>query len=261
MKIYISTDLEGVAGVVDFDLQTAPESPYYDEARSLLTGEVNAAVEGILETGDHEVVVLDGHGHRGLLYRELHKEAKAILGRPLHYPFAFDGSFDALFIVGQHAMAGTPGGNLHHTQNHKSVVGMWLNGEPIGEIGTFAAVAGYFNVPFVFLSGDSAACREAQRYAEGVITVAVKEGINQGAAICLSHSKACESIRAGAREACGRVREIKPFKVPPPISIKMEFMSINSTYNYQGREGVRITGPTTIEATGDDYLKVLRAVF
>jgi len=55
--IFLITDAEGVGGICRQD-QTDPKD---QEMRQLLTGEVNAAVEGFLAGGADEVMVWDGH--------------------------------------------------------------------------------------------------------------------------------------------------------------------------------------------------------
>ncbi|MDP7133356.1 MAG: M55 family metallopeptidase, partial [Planctomycetota bacterium] len=96
-KIFILCDLEGTAGVVDFELQTYPTARYYDQAKRLASLEVNAVVDGILESGPTEIIILDGHGPGGINYELMHKEAKMMIGRPLPQPW-LDDSYDAIFL-------------------------------------------------------------------------------------------------------------------------------------------------------------------
>jgi len=95
MKIYLMTDMEGVAGVVNGDDYLAPGARYYEVARELVTGEVNAAIEGALEGGATEFLVVDGHGQGAINPLLLHPAARLLTGRPLGYPFGIDESFTA----------------------------------------------------------------------------------------------------------------------------------------------------------------------
>ena len=158
MKIYIMTDLEGVAGVVDFESQTYDTGKYYEKAKELLTAEVNAAVEGAMRAGATEILVCDGHGQGGIVPELIHPSAKLLHGRPIGRFWEIDSSkWDACFLLAHHAMNGTPDGNLNHTYSSKTIVKMLLNGTPIGEIGMNIYLAGWFGIPAVLITGDEAA--------------------------------------------------------------------------------------------------------
>lgn len=222
LKIYILSDLEGTAGVIDFDNYGEPGARYYEFAKSLVTGEVNAAVQGALDAGASEVLVFDGHGKGGINPLELHPEARLLAGRPVSYPFGLDASFDAMLIVGQHAKAGTPGGHLAHTGNFE-VKEYTINGISLGELGVNMLFASYFGVPTVMVAGDGAACREALGLVPNVETAAVKEGLNWGAAIHLHPHKARELIREKARLGIERRREISLYRIDPPYERRIEY--------------------------------------
>src|SRR5689334_8643610 len=82
-KVLIVTDLEGVGGVNSAEEQLLPGQRRYEESRRLLTGEVNAAVQGALDAGAVEVVIWDGHdGSRTLAIDEIHPRAKLLQGKP-----------------------------------------------------------------------------------------------------------------------------------------------------------------------------------
>jgi D-amino peptidase len=226
-RAFILTDLEGVAGVVSFETQTVPAGAYYDEAKRLLTGEVNAAVEALLDSGVDDVLVCDGHGAGGIAYTELHPAARLLHGRPITVSqlFAPLQSYDAALVIGQHAQAGAPAGNMNHTQDSTAIDFIRLNGRPIGEIAQFALYAGSLGVPVIFLSGDTAACREAEELLPRAITVSVKEGLGRGAAISLSAPEARRRIREGVGAAVRRHRErpVEPAAWPGPYVLEKRF--------------------------------------
>ena len=157
MRIYVVCDIEGVAGVIDHRLQCCEGGTYYGQARRLATLELNALVEGALEGGATGTVAWDGHClFPGSIDPELlHPECKLVMGAGDGGPVGLDGSYDALFQCGLHAMRGTSRALMSH--------GGWeLNVRRIGEIGASALKAGHHGVPFVFISGDRSAVEEAR---------------------------------------------------------------------------------------------------
>jgi len=223
-KIFIVTDMEGVGGVNNADEQLLPGQRRYDESRKLLAGEVNAAVAGALEAGASDVVIWDGHdSSRSLSIDEIHPRARLIQGEPTPPDYYLARKlYDGIMFVGQHAMAGAKGGVLAHSQSF-SVQNIFLNGKPVGEIGQAAAIAGYFDIPAIMLSGDQAACDELLDIQPKAETVAVKRLAGKGATLSLSHAEARVQIQAAARRAVARIREFAPWKVQEPVEMKFEY--------------------------------------
>jgi len=181
VKIYIMTDMEGVAGILDHDNWcAAPErgypGRYYDLGRELLTREVNAAIDGICQAGATEIVVSDGHGQGGIHPVLLDRRAQLTRGFPSGWPGVLDASFDAVMWIGQHAKAGTPYAHLAHTQSFRYLE-QRINGVAVGEFGQLLFCASELGVPAIFGSGDEAFCREAAEMVPGIVTVAVKRGL------------------------------------------------------------------------------------
>src|SRR5687768_5495061 len=179
MKIYIMTDMEGVAGVVSSVDYCAPDSRYYEVGRTLTTLETNAATEGALEAGATDFLVVDGHGHGAIDPLQLHPAARLLAGRPLGYPFGCDRSFDVAFSIGQHAKANAPGGQLAHSGSF-TVENQILNGQSLGQLGINMPFAAYFGVPTVLVAGDQACADEAHALVPQIETVAVKVGFDRG---------------------------------------------------------------------------------
>lgn len=223
MKIYIMTDIEGAALVHSFK-QTRPkppdEPPAKLKARELLTGEVNAAIDGILDTvKEAEIYVTDGHGTGGLFTDQLRPEASVVLG--LRSGELIDETFDGYFFVGQHAMAGAENGVLAHTYSSKSYEYHKLNGKLVGEFACRAAMAGTVGIPTVFVSGDLAATREAEAVIPDIVSATVKWGYGWEACVSLSPAQARELIREKAREACERMGEMSPYVVNGPYELEV----------------------------------------
>jgi D-amino peptidase len=220
----IVTDMEGVGGVNNADEPLLPGQRRFDESRGFLVGELNAAIKGLLEAGAGRVVVWDGHdGSRSLSIADIGPATELIQGRPTPANYYLqDRLYDGILFVGQHAMAGAKNGVLAHSQSF-TVERITLNGRSVGEIGQVAAIAGYFHVPVIMLSGDQAACDELLELQPKAETVAVKRGVGKASAISLSHNEARKRIQEAARRAAVRVRQFTPWAVEGPVELKFEF--------------------------------------
>jgi D-amino peptidase len=212
--------------VFSFEEQVFATGKYYEAARRLLTAEVNAAVAGALEAGVEDVLVIDGHGCGGIHYESLHEAARVMQGgapwcrADLCAPLMQ--AFDVTAIIGQHAMEGAVEGNLNHSQSSQNVAEIRLNGKPIGELAQWALFCGAFGIPLIFVSGDHAACREAEALIPGIPTAAVKQGLSRGSAISLSAPGAHAAIREGIAKAVHRHQRqpIAPLKWPGPYRLE-----------------------------------------
>lgn len=238
-KVYVVTDMEGVDGIFDMELQVEPwTSPRWEESRKLLTGEVNAAVQGLYEGGATEVTVLDGHdGSRTLSVLDIDPRAKLLQGQPMSPTAELDSSYTAVIFIGQHAMAGAAKGVLSHTESSAGIQNIWVNDRPTGEIGLITMLAGYFGVPTIMLSGDTAACRELHDLVPEAECAEVKSGVSRTAALMLSHPAACKLIAEKARRAMERLPEMKPYKLAGPVEVKVELTTRGTTV-FRPAEGV-----------------------
>jgi D-amino peptidase len=211
MKIYLMTDLECVAGVVNFPEWAYFGAPYYERAKTLLTQEVNAAVEGFFEGGATEILVADGHGPGGINIELLDPRVEYLRGwESGPFPLCLDRSFAYIAWVGQHAKAGTEYGHLAHTQG-LDYLDLSINGLSIGEFGQMALCASELGVRAIFGSGDAAFTREAQAFVPGMETVAVVWGVRSGTGDELTQEE-YETFTAPARHlhpqrARARIRE------------------------------------------------------
>ena len=256
-KILMVTDMEGVGGVNHAQEQLLPGQRRYEETRRLLTGEVNAAVTGALEGGASEIVIWDGHdGSRSLAIDEIHPRARLIQGAstPANYYLA-EKLYDGIMFIGQHPMAGAKGGVLAHSQSF-SVQNIFINGRAVGEIGQTAAIAGYFNIPIIMLSGDQAACEEMLTLQPKAETAAVKRLVGKESTLSLSHAEAKALIQAAARRAVTRVREFTPWKISGPVEMKFEYYPAapGVTAAAQSNEGKSVA-PRTVVYRGRTVLE------
>jgi len=261
MKIYIVTDLEGVSGVVTRD-QVFPGNAGYEKARDWLTADVNAAVQGAVEGGATEVIVLDGHGANSAVnirYENIHPKAQLIQGSPWRdYLEMLDGSFAGLFQVGAHAMSGTAKAVLEHTMSSADWVEMTLNGIPTGEIGLCAAIAGHHGVPFVMVSGDDKAAAESRKLSPEVEAAVVKQAISRGCALLQPRQAADDIIGQCAKRAIGKVKSIRPIEVETPVSVEVEYLRNDAAERIIEREGVTKLTTRRVRYTGADLVEAVR---
>ncbi len=221
LKVYITVDMEGVAGVVSHAQAGGSD---YEWARPLMLAETNAAIAGAFDAGATEVVVNDSHGsHTNLRADQLDRRAVLITGRPTPMGMVegLDGSFDAAVFIGFHGHAGQTDAVMGHTYSG-AMRHVRLNGREVGEYGTAGMVAGHYKVPVVFVSGDRAFAEEAQRFFPGVAALAVKEGIGATAAKTMHPLVARERITAGVKAALARRSQIAPISITAPITLEVE---------------------------------------
>jgi len=241
-RILIVTDLEGAGGVNDADEQLLPGQRRYLESRKILTGEVNAAVEGARLGGAAEMVIWDGHdGSRTLAIDEIPSGAKLIQGKPTPANYYLSEKlYDGVIFIGQHAMAGAANAVLAHSQSF-SVKRIAINGRDVGEIGQVAAIAGYFSIPVIMLAGDQAACAELLDLQPKAVTVAVKRLAGKTSTLSLAHADAKQQIQEAARQAVAHAAELAPWKIAGPVEMTIEYLPqppqqpFSRTATYRGR--------------------------
>ena len=224
MKIYISADQEGVAGVF-----SRREKSLY--ATEYATMELVAICEALLAEGVDEILVNSVHV---IEYHKLPKKMMILHGLPRRdlYTEGLDSSYDAVPNVGHHAMAGgREKGCWRHTvlphpisRAYSAVEAVWLNNLLVGEIGLLAAFAGVHDVPLVFVSGDYWACVEAEELVHGIGSVAVKRGVSYYGAISMTPQAAAEVSAQGVVRALANVGGIKPMKALEPVTLKVRYL-------------------------------------
>jgi D-amino peptidase len=259
MKIYMMTDLEVPAGVNRWIQTREGETPEKAAAMRLLTGEVNAAVDGILDADpEAEVIVFDGHGTGGLVFEAVHPRTQVIMhGAGMKVAHHLDASYDALFFVGQHAMANTPDAPLCHSYSSRTVEYYKLNGELIGEIGCLAAIAGEMGVPTAFLSGDEKACVEARLLVPDMVTVETKKGLGIELALHLPAEHARQAIQEGAVRAVRSLKQIAPLRIDPPYELEIRVQEDRSIEGYLKR-GMEQLDARTVVKRGPDLLALFQ---
>ena len=255
LKVFISVDMEGLAGVVS-GVEVSPTGPDYAHFRGIMAGETNAAVDGAFRAGATEVLVRDSHGDkRNLLPADVDPRARLLRGAsagPKNMMEGIDSTFDAVVFIGYHAKAGTPGAILEHTSTG-NVVDLSINGISLPEGGYNALTAGLYGVPVVFAAGDRALVEQLRGLLGPIAAVAVKEEIGD-ASLGLSPKRAQDEIRAGVEQAIrGRARA-RVYKLSPPYTMMLKVKQERALY--PGAQKVR---DGEVSFTSPDLLAVLAA--
>jgi D-amino peptidase len=250
--VFMITDAEGVAGVCRQE-QTDPKD---GEMRQLLTGEINSAVAGFFDGGATDVFVWDGHdGSATLSALTIDPRAHLIMG-VLPATMLMERHYLAVAFVGQHARANTLTGVMAHSYSSLGIQNLLMNGEPVGEIETRTALAGWFGTPVIFLSGDRAAVEQLKKIDPDAETAVVKEGIDNYSCISLSAEAARRLIRLRAAAAMAKVARIQPYRVNGPVTIEIEYTSRHAlTPDAALKSGAEIVNARTIRFHGKDFLE------
>jgi len=263
VKIWISCDMEGVAGIVDWD-QCLAGSPGYALGCALLQAEVNAAIEGAASAGAREIIVNDSHGRMANLDpRKIAGGASYLSGRhkPMYMVQGLDESFDAVFLVGYHgSISGRPS-TLSHTYNPEVFAGIRVNGEYVGESGINALPMAHYGTPIALVSGDRVTAEETAPFAPDAVNVITKESVTRGAALNLHPDESGRLIRAGAEEAVRRVAAggARPPAIEVPVTVDMEFQTADMADIATWARDVERTSERTATITGTDLRRVFQS--
>lgn len=259
MKIYIHTDLEGVAGLDAEEQRDYEKKDIYRQSCEKLTLDVNAAVAGAFDGGADHVTVLDAHAgdRQNFILDMLDKRAENDVRSYAEWWGKLGQGYDATFFVGAHAMAGTVNGFLDHTMNSTTIYNYCINGRRVGELAIWAIVAGGFGVPMVMVSGDEAACAEARAFLGPMETAPVKQGVGRNKAIAYPVDEARARIREAARKAIGLIGQVKPFKLIAPMEVRLECTRSDYCDGMAALEGVERLDARTLRIVARDHTDIL----
>ncbi|HEV2879149.1 MAG TPA: M55 family metallopeptidase [Candidatus Eremiobacteraceae bacterium] len=263
MKIFISGDMEGVAGITAIEQTDPIGQPEYAYSCKLMTGEVRAACEGAFAGGATEVLVNDSHWNmRNIIHEELPPQVRLIRGslKPLSMNQGLDLSCKAAAFVGYHAPVGTADSTLDHTYTG-DLYDVRINGERCSEARINAAVAGSFGVPVIFISGDQHACEDARSFMPWIDAVEVKRAIGRYAASSLSPEQARQAIADGMKRAVSRLASggAKPYAFASPTTLELVFTSTAKADMAMLLPGSERLDGRTLRYAHPDFLTVFRA--
>ena len=223
LKIYISADMEGVAGAVTSD-QLGPTGFEYERFRGFMTAEVNAAIDAARAAGATEFLVSDSHGNGENLFIEQFASDVMIVRswpRELAMMEGIDESFDGVIFIGYHASTANTRGVRAHTMSSANVTDLRLNGMSMSEGSMNAAIAGQFGVPVIMVSGDDVAVAETQVIVGDMEGAVVKWAKGFHSALTLTPEAAREVIRTRAASAVSRIDEFEPYVLDTPIEVEL----------------------------------------
>ena len=258
LKVYISVDMEGVAGVVTAD-QLLPAGFEYERFRHFMTNETLAAVRAAKEAGATEIVVSDSHGNgENLLIEEFPADVRIVRAWPRHGGMmaGLDKSFDAAMFVGYHASTTNPKGVRAHTFSSAHLARVTLNGNAVTEGEFNAAYVGALGVPVIFASGDDAAVSELKSRLANIETVETKKSLGFHSAETITPAASCERIAAGVKAALGRTRELKPYVLKIPIQLEVTFKNYMPAEVLSYLRSVQRVDSHTIRFVGKDMEEV-----
>jgi D-amino peptidase len=225
LKVHISVDMEGIAGVVTGE-QLGPTGFEYGRFREFMTHEALAAVRAAKAAGATEIVVADSHGNgQNLLIEQFPSDVRIIRSWPrrLGMVAGIDDGVDAAIFIGYHAGTSNPAGVRAHTFSSANLTRVALNGENVTEGSWNAAIAGHFNVPVIMMSGDDAAIAEVQK-AVGMIEAAeTKRSLGFHSASTLTPGASVGLIGTRVSAALARIGDFKPYKITTPVVVDVTF--------------------------------------
>ena len=258
LKVFISVDMEGVSGVINWE-DVNRNGKDYGLFRKLMTQEANAAIQGALDAGATEILVRDSHGSARNILPDLLLQDAILLrdwsGGPMSMMEGIDETFDAVIFVGYHAREGTPNAVLKHTMTGQ--IDVFINGKNMPEAGINGAAAGYYGVPVVMVAGDSAIVKQAENIFGDIEGVAVKESI--GTAAKMLHPKNAQKlIRQKTKEALSNLSKYKPLKLQTPITMEIVYKDEIDAHRASWFPGAKKTGERSVSYTHEDYIEILK---
>lgn len=261
MKVYISVDIEGVAGITHWDEAEKNHADWL-EFREIMTREAAAAAKGAKAAGATEIWIKDAHDSGRNLMLELLPEDVTVIREWSGHPFSMlqelDESFDAVVMIGYHASVGSDGNSLAHTLNTRTHA-MLLNGEPLSESRLNALAASSLGVPTVFVSGDKALGEEVAKYSPSTSYLAVKEG-RGSSTISMTPEKARKAIEQGVKQSLSQSPRPKPMQMPKSYVLELTYVDPVTAYARSFYPGCRMVGPRQNRFETDNIFDIARAL-
>lgn len=262
LKVYISVDMEGIAGVVTNE-QLGPAGFEYQRARQFMTDETLAAIQGARDAGATEILVSDSHGNgQNLLIDQLPDDVRIIRSwpRPLMMMEGIDSTFAAAVLLGYHSSTGNVRGVRAHTMSSATLTGVMLNGVEVPEGGMSAALAGHFGVPVVAVTGDDAAVEETRRFTGPVEGAVVKRAISFHSAETITPKAAQALIRARVRAGIEKRASAKPYVLRGNVTLDLSFKHYRVAEILTYLPNITRTASHSIRFVGRDIIEVSRFV-
>lgn len=258
LRVYISVDMEGIAGVVTNE-QLGPAGFEYQRARQFMTDELNAAIQGARDAGATQILVSDSHGNgQNLLVDQLPNDITVVRSwpRPLMMMEGIDSTFDAAVFIGYHTGTSNTRGVRAHTMSSASLAGVKLNGVEVPEGGINAAIAGHFGVPVVMVSGDDAAVAEVRLFTGPIEAAVVKRAISFHSAATMVPKAAQELIRQQVKAGLERRSAARPYRLGANVALEVTFKHYRAAEIVAYLPNIVRVNAHTIRFVGRDIVEV-----
>jgi D-amino peptidase len=268
VRVFIISDMEGVAGICKWD-QVSGGKSLYEEGRKLYTEEINAAVRGAASAGADEIVVMDCHGAgKGWMFNSLLPELLdercefVVQDEWTEYTEFLESGCDAALFIAMHARAGTENGVLSHTVSGTEWRNLSFNGTLVGETGINAALCGHWGTPVVLVTGDDATCEEAtDLLGSGLTTVPVKRGLGRFSARHMPPARARALIESAAESALQNLDAVEPYDPGKPCTIEVELSAPEHAAKLRHRTGLELSDSRTVVSRADDWWSAWKQLY
>ena len=269
MKIFMSVDMEGIAGTFNWKQETNVRNL----VRKCMMDQVSWVIEGIKESSRNseidEIVIADSHdGGDSLTYdiTALDDRLHLITGspRPNYMMPDFENGYDIVFLVGYHAGTGAHKGNMDHTYSNGCFHNIWINDIPMNESFVNSAYAGRMGVPVGLIIGDSKLREEifgenGMPWVEYVVT---KKALSKYAV----KQRPQNVVKRETIEAVKKCLEKNPKDIPlyifkkTPIELKIEFQTSSQADIVQRIPYSKRVDGRTVSYSDDDYKIIFETV-
>jgi D-amino peptidase len=262
LRVYISVDMEGIAGVVTNE-QLGPTGFEYGRFREFMTGDALAAIDGARAAGATHILVSDSHGNgQNLLIERFPEDVMIVRSwpRPLMMMEGVDSTYDAAIFIGYHAGTSNASGVRAHTISSAHLTGVSLNGQAMPEGGINAAIAGHFGVPVVMISGDDAAVEELRKIVGPVEGAVVKRSLSFHSAAVLTPAAAQKLIRERVKAALDKRSAVRPLRLTGPITLDLTFKHYRAAEILAYLPNVQRTSAHSIRFMGKDMIEISKFI-
>lgn len=250
MRIFLLTDLEGIAGVDNIEQMDQAKDTYRNTCE-MLEHSINLAVAACYDSGAEQVYYMDGHGGR----KKINVNPENIDGRAIPcssvewQALLREGKIDCQIEIGAHARAGTVGGFLDHTLNSSEIFCIKYNGMEMSELSLHAILCAKYGVPIVAVVGDELACQQARSYIPDIYTGAVKKASCRNRAE--TYPDADQILVETIKKALADYKNVSMIRYTEPAHIETTFYRTDFCENVLSRTGpeVRRRDARTLEKT------------
>ncbi len=258
MRVLVAVDIEGISGVYTKE-QVNPARTRFNEGRDYMTADINACAAGLKAAGVDWVTVRDCHGGSySARWDKISDDVDELeSGQMGSDRFSNLESYDAMILLGYHAMAGTAEAVLEHSMSSVDIQNYWINGVKVGEVAIDAGIAGDKGVPVIMVSGDDKVCKEAKEFLPHVETAQVKRGLSSFGAALLPPERAHKIIFETAKKAIENFKNAKPLVFEKPIKYRVELVERGQIPNLHKNPSIKVIDGRTYELEAETVQEAL----